>query len=85
MKHIWIVVLGFALVALGQLASQVMRLTMRQAARETSGTYTASDYTLDLTSYRALCGVILVIGMVASIREGTHSKPMRTDATSGHR
>lgn len=68
MKHVWIVVLGVVLIALGQLLSTVMPVIGRVAFQSAAaGTFSESNYALDLSVYYILCVGIIAIGVVAEV------------------
>ena len=70
MKHIWIVVIGIALIAFGQLAEQLMPMIGRVAYQAAAaGSYSPSKYDLNLLGYNLMCALVIVIGVVAVVVE----------------
>jgi len=65
-----IIAVGLVLVALGLLMQEMMPLIGRAAFQVAgAGTYSASNYGLDLTRYNIVAGVILLLGSLALVVE----------------
>ena len=70
MKHIWIVVVGFVMLAIGQLVSEVMPLVGRAAFQlAAAGQYSPSNYAMDLAQYNFLAVAVILIGIIAFVLE----------------
>lgn len=70
MKHIWIVVVGIVLFAIGELVQQIMNILARIAFLTAGpGSYSSSDYVLNLFAYNSLAALVIAVGVYAYISE----------------
>ncbi len=66
MKHAWMVIVGLVLIAIGQLVVQIMPLLGRVAYQAAAaGSYSPSEYEVNLIAYNTISALIIVLGIVA--------------------